>query len=272
MKRTQLNWILAASLIALGTTSYLTTQQNTPVSETIDSLGISAASRVGVQVKTNSAHCDLKRHTTTITEGNLTATHQANLAACQHIASIVNTSVTAVPHASTRLEQYGIDDYATRVLLDDKTITLGSKHPIHAKRYALIRSKIYLLDTDVIKQYEADLTQLLSHRLLPKQPELIKISTPDTVFSRQSHVWTSKPSKDTATEIAEKWSNIIAKEIMLTPPVENQALPGITFQTNNDELLNFQIIRSSKQTIELQKQKSPLTFLITNDNLIPPKL
>lgn len=206
MKRSRLNLILAAVLVALGVAVYVAQRPKPKAAEPpLTALNSATVRHVAVAVpghKTITLDKDKSGH------WMLTAPVQAP-ADPDEVNGLLNVATSpceqSVPHADSALANFGLAPPHYTLTFDKTTVDVGASEPIRYRRYVKTGDHVCLVSNPNSQSVTGDYSSLVSKQLVPRDARIVGVDLPGFSVKQGDGGWQVTPADaDAANDAPQK--------------------------------------------------------------------
>lgn len=171
----------------------------------------------------------------------------------------------------TNLDQskFGLNKPPATITFNNETsIIFGHNKSLNNNRYVNIGSTLNMIADTFYYQLAAKAESYISHDLLIKKSNIVKISLPNMLLEKEEGKWQVTPaaddlSADSINQLISEWQLSQAYDINIVK-LKAQIKPDISIQLNNDEIIRF-IIEANKNSFNLINIDSGVRYILSAD-------
>lgn len=170
------------------------------------------------------------------------------------------------------LDALGLEPPIVRVTFNDKTVALGATEPIHDRRYARVGDTVHLITTPNMGVLNADYSDLVSWRLLPKGSTIQRLVLPTaTITPTGDGGWRVAASDEpvganAAGRTVALWKR--ARAMFVQPAGDENAQGQVRIDTAQHGTLVFEILSRDPQLL-LRRPDLGVTFHVAGNRVAP---
>ncbi len=167
------------------------------------------------------------------------------------------------------LKKYDLEKpHATIIYNKQHRFDFGTTEALNKYRYLSHQDKMYVTDDYFHHRILGPATSFLSHALLPEGKKIVQIDIPNLNLKLNDGTWTASPmpenfSNDQANELADKWSNAHAENVMKFTSGTSIGKISINLKDNDTPLL-FELLKN-EETYYLARIDLKIMYKLTKE-------
>lgn len=159
-----------------------------------------------------------------------------------------------------------------RVTFNNKTVALGATEPLNDRTYALVGNTVHLITSPNTEVLNADYSDLVSWRLLPKDVTIQRLVLPKaTLTPTGDGGWTAAAknhdySAEAVGRTVDLWKR--TRAMFVEPASDNKAHGKVTIKTVHQGTLVFEIVSRNPQLL-LRRPDIGILFHVAGNRMAP---
>ena len=163
---------------------------------------------------------------------------------------------------------FGLDKPRATITFNTTSIIFGHNKSLKNHRYVQIDSTLHMITDTFFYQLAAKSESYLSHKVLPGENKISKLSLPDMQLLKEESTWIQTPktdnySADSANQLISEWQLSQAYDIKKLKP-KPDSKPDIIIQLANDKNIKFKI-EKSKSSFNLFNIDTGIRYILSAD-------
>ncbi|MDX2425183.1 MAG: DUF4340 domain-containing protein [Cycloclasticus sp.] len=267
-KRLIINLLLVLLVTALGLVAWLKPGQEEALTVRVTTLDLAAINSISIE-REQAETIQLRREKNQwlITKPITALALAGKIERLIKISQI--TPPVRYPLDSASLKEFGLKPPRARIQFNEQALSIGGTESVHSRRYVSDDTQLYLLDDTFLHHLTAPVTAFIDTRLLPDGAQISSLQTPTIKLQQnKDNSWQNslkpaeKLSADAVQMLFDEWR--FARAISVSTQWENAQGEEISLTLNNDQTLDFTLVRQPNDVLLISSDKK-LAYTLSAD-------